>query len=264
MTTKTATAESGGKGYTLAFDACAKKMSFCLWEGDELRLRHSSPDGERLTKDYLAEDLPFLLAKEMEKKEVAQKSSQEFSQKFSYGLLRRICFVRGPGSYTGLRAGLSVARGLRLACEGLGLFSVTSFEAGLLAATEGASTAEATWRGYVLSLVESFRGVFYAQAFREGEAWGEARVLGADALRLWVFQLLERGDGVLGLCGGGVERAYAEALGSFPREAFVLAENGNRDAGDAWSFSRPLVRGEQGMYAQGEEALLPVYMSNPV
>ncbi len=223
-----------------------------------MRIRWSSREHESCG-GVLAEDLPFLLAKEIGK---------EFSQKFSYKSLESICFVRGPGSYTGLRASLSVARGLRLACGGLGMYSVTSFQAGLLSAGFGGENNNGGG-GYVLSLVESFRGIWYGQAFRGGIALGEACILGDDALRMWVFELLEMGGGELGLCGGGVGRACAGALGSFPSEAFVFGgdgnENGNKNGDvDAWAFSRRLVMGDDGMYARDEEALLPVYMGSPV
>ena len=230
------------EGYTLAFDACSSRISFCLWEGDGVNLCQSSYDEESL-----AEDLPFLLACEIAR----------VDGDFSYRSLRRICFVRGPGSYTGLRASLSVARGFRLACRGGGggleLYSVTSFEAGFL--SFGADFGG----GYVLSLVESFRGVWYGQAFVRGNALGDARVLGDDALRLWVFELLEAGGGELGLCGGGVERACAEVLGSFPKEKLRIGGVGN-----ACDFSRPLVRGDGGIYERGEGALQPIYMGKPV
>ncbi len=217
-----------------------------MWEGEEARVRWSSRDHESCD-EALAEDLPFLLAKEIAKREI--------EKEFSYKLLESICFVRGPGSYTGLRASLSVARGLRLACGGLGIYSVTSFQAGLLAA----GVCGEDDGGYVLSLVESFRGIWYGQAFRGGDALGEARILGADALRMWVFELLEMGGGKLGLCGGGVGRACAEVLGSFPSEAFVVGGEV-----DAWAFSRRLILKDDGMYARGEDALLPVYMGSPV
>ena len=237
--------------YTLAFDACSKQISFCLWEGTNLCFRWSAAEREEGLAEVLAEDLPFLLAEELAKR--GRELSQKSSEVFSYRMLRRLCFVRGPGSYTGLRACLSVARGFRLACGGLELCSLTSFEAGLLAADEKMG------EGYVLSLVESFRGVWYGQAFRGGDAMGDARILGEDALRLWVFELREEAGGeMLGLCGGGVERALG-VLESFPKGSFLVG-----GVGDAYDFSRPLVAGEGARYARGEEALQPIYMGAPV
>ena len=239
--------------YTLAFDACSKQISFCLWEGRNLCFRWSAAEREEGLAEVLAEDLPFLLSEELAKR--GRKLLQKSSEAFSYRMLRRLCFVRGPGSYTGLRACLSVARGFRLACGGLELYSLTSFEAGLLSADGKMG------EGYVLSLVESFRGVWYGQAFRGGSSMGDARILGEDALRLWVFELREEaeaGGEMLGLCGGGVERALG-VLESFPKGSFLVG-----GVGDAYDFSRPLVLGEGARYARGEEALQPIYMGAPV
>ena len=92
----------------------------------------------------------------------------------SYGDLRAICFVRGPGSYTGLRASLAVARGLRLAHRSppaLAMYSLTSFEAALLTMrARNMERGESDARGALaLALVESFHDSWYAQAFHANQ-----------------------------------------------------------------------------------------------
>ena len=258
------------EGYTLAFDASSSKLSFCLWCGEQICLRwvfqenelENEHKSEQKNKIW-AEDLPSFLEREIVKEN--QRLEGEGGEGFSYPMLRRVCFVRGPGSYTGLRACLSVARGFRLACDGLNLYSVTSFEAGLL------SFGKHERRGRVLSLVESFRDVCYGQLFEGGRALGGARVLDDDALRLWVFHLLEENEkdegggggsfagGGLRVVGSAAERVCAEVLERFPKERLVLGS-----LGDACDFSRDLVGGDLRIYARGEEALQPIYMGSPV
>ncbi|MEE8444427.1 MAG: tRNA (adenosine(37)-N6)-threonylcarbamoyltransferase complex dimerization subunit type 1 TsaB [Alphaproteobacteria bacterium] len=76
----------------------------------------------------------------------------------AFGALDLIAVTRGPGSFTGLRAGLAAARGLALAL-GLPLVAVTTLEA---VARAAAPTDPATT---VLAAIETRRADLYVQAF---------------------------------------------------------------------------------------------------
>jgi tRNA threonylcarbamoyladenosine biosynthesis protein TsaB len=85
--------------------------------------------------------------------------------------LRCIGVTRGPGSFTGIRVGLSTARALGLGWE-LPVVSVTTFEA--VAARLG------TYGGPVMVLLDARRRQIYAQSF--GPPAGAAREAGGHRL----------------------------------------------------------------------------------
>jgi tRNA threonylcarbamoyladenosine biosynthesis protein TsaB len=87
--------------------------------------------------------------------------------------IERIAVTTGPGSFTGLRVGLSFARGLALAI-GRPVLGVGSLEA--LAASAGAGDREV-----VLAAIDARRGQLYLQPFRGGEALGPPAALAAEA-----------------------------------------------------------------------------------
>jgi len=91
----------------------------------------------------------------------------------SYGDLTRIAVTTGPGSFTGLRIGLSAARGLGLAL-GIPVIGVPS----LLAISLSAECKPAA------VLIDARRGEAYFQAFSgPGIATGEAAILAVEEAR---------------------------------------------------------------------------------
>ncbi|MSO75460.1 MAG: tRNA (adenosine(37)-N6)-threonylcarbamoyltransferase complex dimerization subunit type 1 TsaB [Alphaproteobacteria bacterium] len=81
----------------------------------------------------------------------------------------------GPGSFTGLRAGLAAARGMALASR-LPLIGVTTFEVLAASAREAIPTP-----GAVLVLIDTHRRDVYAQAFDAAlRPMGDGRVLAPD------------------------------------------------------------------------------------
>jgi tRNA threonylcarbamoyladenosine biosynthesis protein TsaB len=100
-----------------------------------------------------------------------------------FGEITRIAVNVGPGSFTGVRIGVSAARGfaLALACPAIG---VTAFEA-------LAKEARALHRGKpVLVVIDAHRGEIYAQAFGpDGTAMGEPFAGSPDDIEALLTQM---------------------------------------------------------------------------
>jgi tRNA threonylcarbamoyladenosine biosynthesis protein TsaB len=77
-----------------------------------------------------------------------------------------IAVVHGPGSFTGVRVGLSAAKGL---CEALGVPLVAISRLAVLAATVGAAKGERIW-----AVLDAGRGEFYCGEYKDGERVREA------------------------------------------------------------------------------------------
>lgn len=77
----------------------------------------------------------------------------------TYQDLNIIGVTNGPGAFTGLRIGLSAARGFRLALEGVRVLGISSFEA-LLHSAQNAS-------GLVAVLIETKRLEYYVCLFED-------------------------------------------------------------------------------------------------
>ncbi len=267
--------------HILAFDFSSSRGSLCLWRGTSLRASRRALSFELSAK---AEILPGLIDTMLRGCSV------------SYDDLRAICFVRGPGSYTGLRASLAVARGLRLAHRrpppALAMYSLTSFEAALLTMrARNMERGESDARGVLaLALVESFHDSWYAQAFHANQPLGKPlskpQSLDDEELAGMVAGLLARGEKLF-LCGAAAGRAAKMLEDSDLRRKSEtklnnwLVRDGESRAED---FSRELVawRAEQGFskranskrasskraksqrglikYASGAKALLPLYI----
>ena len=94
----------------LAFDVAGNACSAAVWSGGEV-VSHVSEEMERGQAERLA---PML-------KSVMGRAALVFSQ------LEMIAVTVGPGSFTGIRIGLSLAKSLALA-TGRPLYGVTTFE----------------------------------------------------------------------------------------------------------------------------------------
>jgi tRNA threonylcarbamoyladenosine biosynthesis protein TsaB len=91
-----------------------------------------------------------------------------------YPDLTRIAVTTGPGSFTGLRIGLSAARGLGVA-RSVPVLGIPSLQAISLSAAPGHPTAV---------LLDARRGEAYFQRFfSPGEPWGSASLLPIDEAR---------------------------------------------------------------------------------
>jgi tRNA threonylcarbamoyladenosine biosynthesis protein TsaB len=95
-----------------------------------------------------------------------------------YEDLGQLAITVGPGSFTGIRIGLSVARSIAFSCRGLQLIAVSTPEA-LMGGYTGGKTE-------VLSTMKAGKGELYAQPFvkRDGlwHATGDISLCTPDAL----------------------------------------------------------------------------------
>ncbi len=131
------------------------------------------------------------------------------------GELEAVAVVSGPGSFTGVRTGLSVGKGL---CEGRGIPLVAVSRLALLAQREG----------LVYAVLDAGRGEFYVGTYRDGVMLEEA-LRQEEGLRAAVAE--EPGRVVVceekvaaGLAGLGAERV-AEPLAG---DALGMAMSGLR------------------------------------
>ena len=138
----------------LAIDTCLGASSIAVLEGDVVRATRSEP----MTRGH--QERIAVLARE-----VMIEAGVKFAD------LTRIAVTVGPGSFTGLRVGLSFAKGLATALS-IPCVGINSLEA--LAATAGAT-------GFVAGALDAKMGQVYLQVFDGGKA-----LMAPDALEVSV------------------------------------------------------------------------------
>ena len=112
-----------------------------------------------------------------------------------------IAVVHGPGSFTGVRVGLSAAKGL---CEALGVPLVAISRLAVLASMAGTAQGERVW-----AVLDAGRGEFYCGEYMDGERVREA--------------LLTREE-LVALVRGSVRDSEDDALRSEAASAVVACE----------------------------------------
>jgi tRNA threonylcarbamoyl adenosine modification protein YeaZ len=136
----------------LAIDTCLGASSVAILDGETVRAARSEP----MTRGH--QERIAVLARE-----VAAEAGVKFAD------LTRIAVTVGPGSFTGLRVGLSFAKGLATALS-IPCVGVNTLEA--LAATAGAT-------GFVAGVLDAKMGQVYLQVFDGGKA-----LMAPDALEV--------------------------------------------------------------------------------
>jgi len=138
----------------LAVDTCLAASSVAILDGDTVRAARSEP----MTRGH--QERIAVIARE-----VAAEAGVRFAD------LTRIAVTVGPGSFTGLRVGLSFAKGLATAlsvpCVGIN--------------TLEALAASATAPGFVAGVLDARMGQVYLQVFDSGMA-----LMAPDALEVGV------------------------------------------------------------------------------
>lgn len=138
----------------LALDTCLAASSVAVLDGETIRAARSEP----MTRGH--QERIAVLARE-----VAAEAGVKFAD------LTRIAVTVGPGSFTGLRVGLSFAKGLATALS-IPCVGINTLEA--LAASAGAS-------GFVAGVLDAKMGQVYLQVFDGGKA-----LMAPDALEVGV------------------------------------------------------------------------------
>lgn len=136
-----------------------------------------------------------------------------------------VCVSEGPGSYTGLRVGVSTAKGL---CFGAGipLLSVSTLEVLVSQAIEDAAKTGDTFR-YIVPMIDARRMEVYTAIFSgDGKKLGEteAKVIDSDSFKdiLAEGPVLFIGDGA-GKCEGTLLHPNARFRQTCPRATAMLA-----------------------------------------
>lgn len=128
----------------LCIETSTKNCSISLWDGRHM-VASKSERGDRFIH---GERLHVLI------KELLKESSVDFD------MLDGVCVGKGPGSYTGLRIGVSTAKGLCYAA-GKPLYSVP---------TLGCFDFSSCTTPYVITVLDARRDEVYAQVWRSSES----------------------------------------------------------------------------------------------
>jgi tRNA threonylcarbamoyladenosine biosynthesis protein TsaB len=224
--------DAGSPRVALALDSAGLACSVAVSLGEEVVAE------ERIdTMDGQAEALLLLVDKAM--REAGQVPAA----------LDLVVATVGPGSFTGIRAGIAAARGIALA-TGARLIGVTSFDA----VAVRAARSDCWETRFLLIALESRREDLYVQFFDpHGNALGEPAVIMPFLFREAVAAMI--GANPLLIAGDAAQRAVA-ALEQRPDTA-VLEESAPSAVGALRAGLRLLRRGN------AAEALRPLYLRPP-
>ncbi|MSO72764.1 MAG: tRNA (adenosine(37)-N6)-threonylcarbamoyltransferase complex dimerization subunit type 1 TsaB [Rhodospirillaceae bacterium] len=216
----------------LAFDTSAGACSAVLWR-DEAVLS----SGRVLMDQGQAEALMPLI------EEVMARGGA------TYADLDRIAVSVGPGSFTGVRVGLSAARGLGLAA-GKPIVGVTTTEI-LAASVSDAERQSAGEFAHVLAAIDTKRGDLYVQQFdRALREAGPVRAMAPNGLAEWTEPgpLLVAGDAAAIAIASIGPRALLSSADALPEPAILARLAARRD---------PRPDGPVPVYVRPPEAVIP-------
>jgi tRNA threonylcarbamoyladenosine biosynthesis protein TsaB len=139
----------------LSLNTCGNTASVALGVADENEVRIVAT-AELAVRTYSARLIP----------EIASLLESQYA---TLRDVEAIVVVKGPGSFTGIRVGLSTAKGL---AEGAGI--------PLIALSRLVLLADASGLPHVLAAVDAGRGEYYAGEYRNGNCLGEMLLRGAE------------------------------------------------------------------------------------
>ncbi len=216
----------------VAIDTATEQASLALHDGFELRAEHTWEAPRRHTAE-----LTSRLASAMEGLLLAPQQ------------LEGVAVTRGPGSFTGLRIGMAVAKGLALA-HGLPLIGVSTLD--VVAAAQGHD------RRPLCAVLEAGRGRICVATYHW--RFGAWRVREEPHLTTWEQVADEIAQPTL-FCGE-VDRAGAQVLADLGDQAILLpAANRLRRAGFLAELAWKRLRRDE---TDDPTTLIPIYLQHPV
>jgi tRNA threonylcarbamoyladenosine biosynthesis protein TsaB len=141
----------------LALNTCGNTASVALGVADEKKVRIVAT-AELAVRTYSARLIPEI-------------ASLLEGQHATLRDVEAIVVVKGPGSFTGIRVGLSTAKGL---AEGAGIPVIALSRLALLAKASGLP--------HVLAAVDAGRGEYYVGEYRNGNSLGEMLLSGEETV----------------------------------------------------------------------------------
>ena len=184
--------------YILSFNTSSNKASVSISKKDQIIFAKKSHK-----ENSQAEELVLMI------EESLKACSLEYSD------LNYIGVCNGPGSFTGIRIGLSVAKAMNLSLKKLSknflaAITVTNFELINYRAREQYKKYD-----YVVSLVDAARGEFYVQVFdRAGNKLDFCTIFKLD-----FFTYISQFPGLKIISGSGLKDLYPEI---YPDKNFIL------------------------------------------
>ncbi len=167
----------------------------------------------------------------------------------TYAALDRIAVTVGPGSFTGVRVGLSAARGLGLAAR-KPIIGIMTTEV-LAASVPESERVDGSGRVHILAAIDTKRGDLYVQQFdRNLHGVGPVKALAPGDLAAWIAPGPVRvvGDGAAAAIAAIGSRAVMASADAFPAAAVLAELAANR---------QPVPGGPLPVYVRPPDAIVP-------
>lgn len=165
----------------LAFDTTNNSVSVAISEGERILAYN-----EELRPSMQAETVVPMIEDSLKE------------AKLSYNGIDYLAVTNGPGSFTGIRIGLSVAKGILLATKIKGT-TISNFEFSHFRA----STQIEDYKKIYIFL-NAYRGQVYSQIFNQIGQASVPMLLSYEQ----AIELLEQEQGIIGCAGSGIEPIY--------------------------------------------------------
>jgi tRNA threonylcarbamoyladenosine biosynthesis protein TsaB len=149
----------GSEAMLLSLNTCGSTASvaLALTGAQEIQILATASLAARTYSAHLIPEIAAMLA----------------NQHATLGDIEAIVVVNGPGSFTGIRVGLSTAKGL---AEGTGIPLIAVSRLALLAASSGLP--------HVIAAIDAGRGEYYVGEYQNGNNLGEVLLTGEETVAL--------------------------------------------------------------------------------